>query len=98
MSGQGPTPVFLERRSYRRRRMMDALRVLPVVGVLLWMVPLFWPTASDGPEAPAAMAMSDAIVYVFVIWLLLIAAGLTLWWVLRKGTDQGENTSAGEDS
>ncbi|MEO9682593.1 MAG: hypothetical protein ABJR46_14025 [Tateyamaria sp.] len=97
MSRQGASPVFLERRSYRRRRMMDALRVLPVVGVLLWMVPLFWPTASDGPDAPAAMAMSDAIVYVFVIWLILIGAGLALWWLLRAGADASDDLTKRED-
>ena len=97
MNAQGPPPVFLERRSYRRRRMRDALRVLPVVGVMLWMVPLFWPKISDGPDAPAAMAMSDAIVYVFVIWLFLIGAGLGLWWALRVGDLAGDDASAGED-
>ena len=83
MTEQGPPPVFLERRSYRRRRMMDALRLLPVVGVLLWLLPMFWPTASDGPEAPAPLAMSDAIVYVFCVWVALISGGAALWWALR---------------
>lgn len=96
MSEQARTPVFLERSSYRRRRMMDALRLLPVVGVFLWMVPLFWPTVSDGPDAPAAMAMSDAIAYVFVVWLMLIIGGLALWWALRTGAEPGEDAATGE--
>lgn len=85
------TPIFLERRSYRRRRMMDALRLLPVLGLFLWMVPLFWPTAGDGPEASAPMAMSTAIVYVFGVWLLLILSAFSLWFVLRARPDAGED-------
>lgn len=96
MTKPGPPPVFLERRSYRRRRMMDAVRILPVVGVLLWMLPLFWPTDSDGPVSADTMAMSDAVIYVFVVWLLLIAAGTALWWVLRRGPDAGEDATPPE--
>ncbi|MFC6584470.1 hypothetical protein [Sulfitobacter aestuariivivens] len=35
-------PVFLERRRYRARRMMDAVRLLAFLGIALWMVPLMW--------------------------------------------------------
>jgi hypothetical protein len=76
-------PVFLERRSYRQRRMMDALRLLPVLGVLLWLFPLFWPSPSGLPGASEPMAMSGAVIYVFVVWLLLIAAAFTLGRFLR---------------
>jgi hypothetical protein len=38
------TRLFLERRSYRRRRMMDAVRILPLLCTLLFLVvPLMWP-------------------------------------------------------
>jgi len=79
--------LFLERRSYRRRRMMDALRLLPIVGLLLWLFPVFWPSAKDGPDAPASVAMSSAITYVFWVWGVLILSALALWWVLSKRTD-----------
>lgn len=78
--------LFLERRSYRRRRMMDALRLLPIVGLLLWLFPVFWPSAKDGPDAPASVAMSSAITYVFWVWGVLILSALALWWVLSKRT------------
>lgn len=84
--------VFLERRSYRRRRMMDALRILPVVGVLLWMFPLFWPTKSESTEATGPMAMSDAVFYVFLVWVLLIAASYALYLALRPGDDPPEGS------
>lgn len=73
--------IFLERRSYRQRRMMDALRVLPVVGVLLWMLPLFWPTdPGDGGTVDASVA----VIYVFSVWAVLILASLALSLVLRQ--------------
>ena len=91
MSERGLPPVFLERRSYRRRRLMDALRLLPSRGLLLWMRPLFWPTAADGPDAPDKMAMSTAVTYVFLVWLTLIASALALWSFLRSSPEMGED-------
>lgn len=78
------TTLFLERRSYRRRRVMDALRLLPIVGLLLWLFPVFWPNAKDGPDAPASVSMSGAVTYVFLVWVVLILSALALWWVLSK--------------
>lgn len=73
-------PIFLERRSYRNRRMMDALRLLPFVGLMLWMLPLFWPSA---PSEGGAVKSSAAIIYVFGIWALLIMASFALSSVLK---------------
>ncbi|WP_299690604.1 hypothetical protein [uncultured Tateyamaria sp.] len=75
-----PSSVFLERRSYRRRRMMDAVRLLPIFAALLFMLPLFWPTAPDTPEVP--VSMSTAVIYVFLVWLMLICAAYGLWSIL----------------
>ncbi len=79
MSNQPPTPLFLERRSYRRRRLMDALRLLPLVGVLLWMLPLFWPSEAATDAALEPVPMSRAVIYVFLVWLGLICAAFALW-------------------
>ncbi len=43
-------PLFLARHGYRRRRIMDAARVLPVLGAFLFFVPLLW-TGEGGGEA-----------------------------------------------
>ncbi|WP_299041078.1 hypothetical protein [uncultured Tateyamaria sp.] len=86
---QNPT-LFLEKRSYRRRRMMDALRLLPIAGILLWILPVFWPNGQDGPAAPAPVAMSSAVTYVFIVWAVLILTGLALWWAVGRRTDDGE--------
>jgi hypothetical protein len=72
-------PVFLERRSYRQRRLMDAARLLPLLGALLWMVPLLWPRVqpAQGSET-AAISTSSAILYMFAVWMFLALAALFL--------------------
>jgi len=77
MKGALTPSVFLERRSYRRRRLIDAVRLLPVLGVMLMMLPLFWPSGPDASGEP--VAMSTAVIYVFAVWVLLIAAAYVLW-------------------
>ncbi len=60
--------VFLERRSYRLRRLADAARLLPVLGLALFLLPLFWgPDVSGKPNLTA----SDGL-FLFVIWIGLI--------------------------
>lgn len=56
--------VFLERRAYHKRRMRDLARAVPIFGVVLWGMPLLW--REDARN-------SDAVVYVFAVWFLLIA-------------------------
>ena len=69
------TPVkagsFLERRSYRRRRMTDGLRLLPVFGLWLFMVPMLWPGAAASLTG-SAVSMSSALIYIFAVWFALI--------------------------
>ena len=61
-------PLFLERQTYRRRRLMDAARFLPFVGGFLLVVPVVW--------AGTSMTTSGTL-YIFGLWLLLIVvAGL----------------------
>ena len=81
MSREKAPPIFLERRSYRQRRMLDALRLIPLFGLMLWTVPLFWSPSTENPQDQ--MSMSDAVVYVFLIWVLLILMSASLSRVLR---------------
>lgn len=75
MAEQLQPSVFLERQSYRRRRLMDAARILPLLGALLFALPLLWPaTVSDGASGDGGVAMSTAIIYVFSVWTALIVA------------------------
>ena len=80
-------PLFLERRSYRFRRMMDAVRFLPFFGLGLWMIPLMWSVPDATATADAGMSMSRALVFVFGVWLALICAALLLWRHTRGGVD-----------
>ena len=61
-------PVFLERQTYRRRRIMDAGRFLPFVGAFLFLVPVLW---------AGTVQTTSGIFYIFGLWLILIGiAGL----------------------
>lgn len=66
--GEGTRAVFFERRTYRRRRIIDATRLLPVLGVVLFLIPLLW-QGEDGART------TDVMLYIFAIWALL--AGLS---------------------
>lgn len=66
-------PPFLERGNYRKRRVRDAARLLPILGLSLWLVPLLWATEAD--DAPAT---SNTMVYVFGVWFILILAAVVL--------------------
>jgi len=59
-----PQPLFLARQSYRRRRLADAARLIPLLGTVLLLIPIFWSTGNS---------TSGGLVYVFVAWGGLIA-------------------------
>lgn len=86
------SPLFLQRRSYRRRRIMDGLRMLPFLCALLWLVvPAMWP---NGTEDGASTTLSSALGYLFTIWVLAIAASFALWRRLRP-EDETAQTADG---
>ena len=70
MAPRPDTTVFLERKSYRRRRMRDGLRLLPVFAFWLFMVPLLW---GMDPSGVTSVKTSSVLVYVFWVWI-----GMTL--------------------
>lgn len=59
-------PVFVERQTYRRRRMIDAARLLPVLGVILVCIPLLWKGTPEGLSKT-----TYAMFYFFAVWILL---------------------------
>lgn len=66
-------PIFLARRAYRQRRLADAARLLPVVGVFLFLVPVLWhPGATGVPDT------GRGAIYLFTVWALLIAGAALL--------------------
>lgn len=78
MAERGPS-LFLERQSYRRRRLIDWIRVLPVLGLALWMLPLLWPVGED-----ASVSTASALIFIFVTWLVLVIVAALSARALRR--------------
>ncbi|PZX46741.1 hypothetical protein LY56_00949 [Roseinatronobacter thiooxidans] len=76
------SPQFLARDSYRIRRLMDAARFLPVLGLVLLMLPLMRHDYST--EAPPTAVES---VYLFAVWIVLILAAFVMSVGLRRTLD-----------
>jgi uncharacterized membrane protein len=67
MSSPSKLPVFLQRASYRQRRLRDAAKLIPFLGVILWVMPLVWPH-----DTPDARIGSQGLIYIFGVWVVLI--------------------------
>lgn len=81
----GSQALFLERRGYRRRRLMDAARLLPILGTVLFMIPLLWPRSDGGNDiAEPGVSTSGAYLYIFVAWGGLIACAAMFGYILRR--------------
>jgi hypothetical protein len=65
-------PLFLPRARYRRRRLRDAARLLPLFGGFLFLLPILWsPATTEGRDTAP-----DGI-FLFMVWAgLVVAAGL----------------------
>lgn len=61
-------PVFLARETYRRRRLIDAMRFLPVLGAAFFLVPMLGSGAATRSTALGGL-------YIFGIWAGLIVLG-----------------------
>lgn len=68
--------LFLERRSYRRRRLVDAVRFVPILGVVLFVMPVLW--AGEGKT-------SAGLIYLFTAWAVLILAMAVLARAITRG-------------
>lgn len=84
-------PIFLARRAYRQRRLADAARLLPVVGVFLFLVPVLWHTGAT--EAPDT---GRGAIYLFAVWALLIAGAALL--ARRLGSEDQPDDQDGRDA
>jgi hypothetical protein len=85
--------MFLARVPYRRRRLRDAARLLPVFGAFLLILPVLW----SPPEA-GQRSMSGDVVYFFVIWgLLVLVAAAFAPGLSADDAPGGAATSEGDD-
>lgn len=87
-----PAPLFLARKSYHRRRMMDAARLLPLAGVFFILMPILWqPRETPAPDTVFGL------VYLFVIWsLLIIVARVVSQLVADPPDDAGDDADGGD--
>ena len=67
-------PIFLDRRAYLHRRWADAARVLPFVGLFLFLVPM------------GGASSARTLIALFGVWFLLVAAAA----VLARRLDPGQ--------
>ncbi|WP_198403477.1 hypothetical protein [Celeribacter ethanolicus] len=84
-------PLYLARASYRRRRLIDALRLLPFLMFGLWLLPLLW--GGEGTDQPVG-AGARAFLHVFVVWALGLVAAALLTRRLSQGEAAAERVAA----
>lgn len=83
--------IFVQQRTYKRRRMADAARLLPIVGGILFMIPLLWIHAGS-------MSTARVMIYLFVIWAGLAGVAGVLSHRLGPEEDQPEDRAANEEA
>ncbi|MEZ5772711.1 hypothetical protein LX70_00405 [Defluviimonas denitrificans] len=77
-------PPFLARKTYRRRRMMDAARLLPLLGIFLFLLPILWqPRLTPEPDTV------HGVVYLFGAWTVLVIAARVLARIVMTEPDEG---------
>lgn len=86
-------PLFLGREVYRRNRIADAARLLPVLGAIL----LLFPDLILSDERAATGATAPWLVYFFAAWLFLIGLALLLARKLTAAQMQGGADDAPHD-
>ncbi|TWI38339.1 hypothetical protein [Paracoccus sulfuroxidans] len=67
---------FLERGAYRRRRIEEAARMVPVVFALLTLLPMLW--------RPAQMSFSFGAVWLVSVWAITILISAILFRMLGR--------------
>ncbi len=79
-------PLFLARRTYRRRRLIDAIRLVPVLGALLFLIPVL--NLSEG----GATTLWGGV-FLFLSWLGLIILTAFLTRRVRRSESESDDES-----
>jgi len=77
-----PRAAFLARRSYRRRRLIDAARMLPLFGAVGLALPLLWQSGDPADAAGGGGAARTGLL-LFGLWFALIGAAALIARLLR---------------
>lgn len=70
--------MFLERRVYQRRRLIDATKLLPLAGLAIFVVPalLLGSPGAEGASGGGTTALR--LIYFLVVWACLIVANAVI--------------------
>ncbi len=79
------SPQFLDLKSYRRRRFIDAVRLYPILAIAFLMFPLPFLFTSGGDSRSAI----NLVIYIFATWIVLIAVTLIVSRKLRDPAPKG---------
>ena len=90
--GKRVAPLFLARKSYHRRRMMDAARLLPLAGIFFIFMPILWQ-----PQETAEPDTAFGLVYLFVVWSLLIIVARVVSHLVADAPDGAGDEADGGD-
>ena len=82
--------LFLARSLYRKRRLSDAAKLLPIFGAVLLLLPLLWVHQS----APERSSIATNWVYLVIVWFFLILAAACLAKSLNKFEDGNDQSLA----
>lgn len=85
-----PQPLFLARATYRKRRLRDGARVLPLFGLVLFLLPLMW-------AAPSQQVGAHWL-YLFLVWLGLIVLAAVISRALRESDSPAGREVQGSES
>jgi hypothetical protein len=83
MSRSPKPPIFLQRANYRQRRVRDAAKLIPFVGIVLWALPMSWAQSADEGHVG-----SEGLIYIFAVWVVLIVLAAFLASRIRAETSQ----------
>ncbi|MFV0244313.1 MAG: hypothetical protein ACK5IB_04740 [Qingshengfaniella sp.] len=87
--------LFLAYRPYRQRRVADASRALPAIGLFLFLVPVLW--NRPGAESGAGPGLAVQWLYAIgVIVFLAALAGLIAWGLSHAGENGAERPPEAE--
>ncbi len=82
----GQDGIFLERKIYRRRRLIDGAKLLPLLAGLMFLLPAL----IAGAQSEGGASTATRLVYFFFVWLAMIMAAATV----ARTLDRSENELA----
>lgn len=78
-------PLFLRPATYRRRRLRDAARLLPFVGIFLFLLPILW-----APQQTFRRDTAPDGIYLFAAWAGLIVLAFVIARSLAAPSAEGD--------